>query len=493
MGASRIQVGLGERGALISGIRESTHGSGGIPVGKGRLGRAKNCKAAEEDAETEDSGKEKAKNYEGVPTTVGHIKGSSTSVGRTQGMLRDVERDTWPSARAHPRVPRMRVLAVLERLASAGTEWQAVHVLRGLAERGHTVHLASLEPPPDGSDVRPLTSSLDAAGVTRHELGVSHRWHLAQGAQALGRLSRRHNIDIVHGRLYFAGLHAAASRVFAPKAKRVVSFHNVIYDYPNQRLTDHARKRIEATVVGWGADALAAVSSSAASSYSKHLGFSNIEVVPNSVPAADIDPVPSDRALTAARYGLDPSRSWILCPARFVFEKGHRHLVEAMGRLHAQGLDAQLLCVGRGPLEGELRAQVEALRLAEVVFVSDREVSRAEVLELMGAADIVALPSLFEGFPNAAAEAMAKAKPLLGTSIGGLQDLVEHGQSGWLVPPADVAALAAGLEALLEDHDLRLRLGQAGRARVEREFSLERVVTAWESLYRRTLGDSYRA
>ncbi len=98
--------------------------------------------------------------------------------------------------------------------------------------------------------------------------------------------------------------------------------------------------------------------------------------------------------------------------------------------------------------------------------------------------DVFAMPSHEEGWGVAAAEASATGIPVVATRFGGIPEIVVDGQTGLLVPPSDPSALAAAIRRLAGDRDLRLALGQAGRARVESLFSWQRCVDLMESLYR---------
>ena len=107
---------------------------------------------------------------------------------------------------------------------------------------------------------------------------------------------------------------------------------------------------------------------------------------------------------------------------------------------------------------------------------------------LLGAADVLVLASLWEGMPNVVLEAMAARRAVVATAVEGSEDLVTPGQTGWLVPPHDPPALGQALLEAASDPARRRRYGAAGRARVEAEFSLECMVTAYERLWAGLLG-----
>ena len=112
---------------------------------------------------------------------------------------------------------------------------------------------------------------------------------------------------------------------------------------------------------------------------------------------------------------------------------------------------------------------------------------RDDVPDLLAAADVFAMPSRREGLGIAALEAMGHGLAVVASAVGGLGQAVVDGETGLLVPPDDVVALAKALESLLGDADLRGRLGCAGPLRVEEHFAPEPMVAAYEGLYRRVL------
>jgi glycosyltransferase involved in cell wall biosynthesis len=111
--------------------------------------------------------------------------------------------------------------------------------------------------------------------------------------------------------------------------------------------------------------------------------------------------------------------------------------------------------------------------------------ARADVPDLLARSDVFVLSSRSEGFPVSVLEAMAAGLPVVATDVGGVGEAVEDGETGFLIPAADSEALAAALERLLVDGELRRRLGAAGRARALRLFDVSRYRAAYEELYRR--------
>jgi glycosyltransferase involved in cell wall biosynthesis len=182
--------------------------------------------------------------------------------------------------------------------------------------------------------------------------------------------------------------------------------------------------------------------------------------------AGDVRVIPSGVDLPA-EVGEEAEPPEVLYAGRLSAEKGVLDLVEA-----ADGIP--LVVAGDGPL----RERVPAAR---------GFVPHDELQELYARAAVVACPSHREGFGVACLEAMAHGRPVVAGDVGGLRDLVVDGETGYLVPPRDVAALRDALRRLLDDSDLRRRLGEAGRERAGRHFSWDTVTAATLAVYEEAL------
>jgi glycosyltransferase involved in cell wall biosynthesis len=166
----------------------------------------------------------------------------------------------------------------------------------------------------------------------------------------------------------------------------------------------------------------------------------------------------------------------VLTPARLHEQKGHACLLAAA----AQVPDATFVLAGDGPLRQQLEAQARELGVAErCLFLGQR----SDVPELLAAADLLVLPSLYEGLPISLLEAMAAERPIVATAIGGTIEAVAHEVNGLLVPPRDPAALAAAIRRVRADPALAQRLAAAGRERVEREFSSQAMARGVMQVY----------
>lgn len=165
--------------------------------------------------------------------------------------------------------------------------------------------------------------------------------------------------------------------------------------------------------------------------------------------------------------------------ARLAASKNHALLLEAFRRLQARRAEARLLIVGSGPLESALRAQAETMAPGIVKFAG----TRTDIGAIMAASDVVVLCSEGETFGKVLVEAMASAKPVIGTAVDGIPEVIVDGQTGILVPPGDCSALAEAMETLLADRELAARMGRAGQARAQERFDVRRSVEQLQRIY----------
>jgi glycosyltransferase involved in cell wall biosynthesis len=149
--------------------------------------------------------------------------------------------------------------------------------------------------------------------------------------------------------------------------------------------------------------------------------------------------------------------------------------------LKQRGLEFLVQIIGNGPLSGSLKEQTEVLGLAErVQFLGFRD----DVARLLNSSTFLVHTSDSEGCPNAIMEAMACGRPVVGTDVGDIPWLVDDGQTGFVTRRGDDAKLVERMANLIADRDLCQRMGEAGRAKAEREFGLDRLVSETFAAYK---------
>jgi sugar transferase (PEP-CTERM/EpsH1 system associated) len=203
-----------------------------------------------------------------------------------------------------------------------------------------------------------------------------------------------------------------------------------------------------------------------------------VSVILNGVDTDKFYPGDADRLRGV--LGISASDCIIGCVGRLDPIKNHQLLMKAFPRLsHPRQL--HLVFLGDGPERDRLSALRESLPCRDSIHLLGQRDDVADILRTM---DIFVLPSRSEGMCNALLEAMATGLPIVATAVGGNTELVQDGFNGLLVPPNDENNMVNVLNYLLEDvSGIRKRLGLNARQRAEREFSLHRMVRAYESLY----------
>lgn len=345
-----------------------------------------------------------------------------------------------------------RVLHYVDSEVFGGSEEAALHLMASLDRRRWEAVL--LHHPDPG--VSRLVDGARQAGIRTHAVARVTPGHRLAGVWRLRRAIRADRPVVFHAHLSwpFACKHGVMAAWLA-RVPAIVgtaqlylppdgSLHPRIMLRPLRRIlavSDEVRRRYEREL---------------------HVPAGRLAVVRNAIrvpPRGQPADLPRRAALVRGRPDYV-----VLTAARLHPQKGHAYLLAAA----AQVPDATFVFAGDGPLRAELEAHARDLGVADrVLFLGER----ADVPELLTAVDLVVLPSLFEGLPVSVLEAMAAERPVIATAIGGTDEAVTHERSGLLVPPRNPEALASAIRRLRSDPEFARRLAQAGRERVEREFS----------------------
>jgi glycosyltransferase involved in cell wall biosynthesis len=204
-------------------------------------------------------------------------------------------------------------------------------------------------------------------------------------------------------------------------------------------------------------------------------------VVPNGI---TIRTTRHKRAPTRAQLGLSNTVPIVLTVARLTEQKGHSTLIDAVPRVLERMPECRFLLVGTGPLENAIRAAVLRHGIeTSVSFLGYRE----DVPHLMAAADLLVLPSRFEGLPLVVLEAMAAGLPVIATRVCGTDQAIVNRVTGVLIPPDDPVDLAKAITELLSCAAERKRLAAGGRARVCEHFNGADMASTTLEIYRSLL------
>ena len=373
---------------------------------------------------------------------------------------------------------RVKLLLAESGRAVGGTERVVWELATRLPPTRFEVHVW-LSPDPG---VDELAGALEARAVAVHRVPeVDSRWDW-KGMLAIWRRLRALRPDVLHVHHVrpAADRYLSALAGFAGVPGVVVTEHVVARAHsPSQR----ALKRRELEE----ASAVTAVCGAIADALVAEYGIDRalVRIVGNGA-----DPPDDGAEAAAAReirqaFGARPDRPLFVCAARLEEQKGHAVLLEALAALREDGADFALALAGSGSLRETLEARSRALGLeAQVRFLGTVD----EPGPLLAAADAVVLPSLWEGLPLTLLEAMARARPVVASAVGGIPEVVEDGVSGLLVPPGRADALAEALGRVAR-HPLRAEsLGAAAAERVRADFTWPKVVERFEAVYDEVLG-----
>lgn len=366
------------------------------------------------------------------------------------------------------RTPRIRIMHILHRLATGGTEKNVRKLLEGLDAGAFDQTVCTVVPEVELS-------------VGNARVVTLARPHLKPGflVPHFYRLFRRERPDVVHSRNW--------GTMEAVVAARLAGVPAVIHSEHGRDLQTMGRqpwrRRVFRRACYRWADRVFAVSQELADFYSAQLGIpvERLEVVPNGVNTAEFRPCPEWRIEFRRRLGVGPETLVVGAVSRLDPVKDHLTLLRAAELAVASGVDLCLVIVGDGicrpALQRELAARPGLAGRARFIG----EVNN--VAEWLNSFDVFALPSLSEGMSNTLLEAMAVGVPPLATRVGGNSEVIEDGFSGVQFNPGDYQSLATCLQKMASAPEWRLQLGENSRRRVAARFSLARMMQAYSQMY----------
>ncbi len=342
-----------------------------------------------------------------------------------------------------------------------GGPQQVVYLARALQDMGH-----------DNLIVCPPGSGIDNAA---REAGIPVRNLFCAGdldlpfAYRLTQFIGRTNPDIVHchsrrGADVLGGLAASFADVPAVVSRRV--------DNTEMRVVAALRYRPFKKVI--------AISQAVARELRERgVEEERLAIIRSAVDTARFDQG-GDCAAFRREYGVPDGALLIAAAGQLIPRKGHRYLLQAAAGLAADHDDFRVLIFGDGYLHNQLQAQAEALGIADVVTLAG---FREDLDDYVGCFDIFVHPALAEGLGVAALKAAAAGVPVVGFEAGGLSEAVVNDETGMLVAPEDGEALCKTIARMLHDERLRTRLGQAGKKRMQNDFSIATMAQKHVELY----------
>ena len=365
----------------------------------------------------------------------------------------------------------IRVLLVIPTLVRGGAEKQLVLLAKGLPRGEFDVHVCVL------THTGPLEADLQAAGIPVTHIGK--RWKLDPLAYwRLKREIERLRPDIVHTWLFAANSYGRQAALSAG-VKHVVAGERCVDPWKTavQLVIDrYLARRTERIVTN---------STGVVEFYaSKGLPREKFEIIPNGIEPLT-DGVPVARSELLDELGLPANARLIGSVGRLWPQKRIKDLIWATDLLKCVRDDAHLLILGDGPQRWRLeRYSAQCGNQDKVHFLGER----GDVPRILPHLDCLWMASGYEGQSNAILETMRAGVPVVASDIPGNRDLVVPEETGFLVNVGDRGAFASKAQVLLDDASLRQRLGDAGRARIERQFTVGQMVQRHAELYRSLVG-----
>jgi len=370
-----------------------------------------------------------------------------------------------------------RILVLVPSLTAGGAERMVVNLLRELDRSAWRPVLATFTGELDYTDEMP-------DDVRRFELGKSSRLDNLTVVFRLARLIRRMQPDLIFTRIYFCGLVAFFARRLARNCAPIVAaidttLSRAIQDEPLLRV----RRPITAAVLR-RLERVVAISGACRADLVEYFGVPP-EKCPMIYNGVDVSRIRELMEEPLCEPEWDTEVPMFVSVGRLTRAKNYPLLIRAFARVR-QTHGAQLLILGEGEERERLERLVRDLDLEDAVSMPG---FRANPFKYIRAASAFVMSSDWEGLPMVLIEAMACGAPIISTRYEtGAEELVEHGENGLLVPRGDTEALAGAMERVIDDPNLRARLGRGAEDRAW-QFDNARVVGKYEEVFRDALAE----
>ncbi|MFZ5892886.1 MAG: glycosyltransferase [Myxococcota bacterium] len=294
----------------------------------------------------------------------------------------------------------------------------------------------------------------------------------------LARWFRKEDVKVVHTHLFTADSYGrVAARLAGVPAVFSTAHNTVVCEGKPQKAVHWALSWISTRVVACSEEVGRVMRSQ------DHLPASRLTVIANGI---DIDRFKGANGEGVRQeFSVPDGMPLIGVVGRLHPAKGHTDLLAAMAQLKKEGIAPKCLIIGSGEIRAQLEEEMRALGLEDhVVFTGQRK----DVPRILAALDVLAMPSRWEGLPIALLEAMSMSLPIVATRVSGIPDVIQDGENGLLVHPAQPTELAGALRRVLTDPALREKLGKNALKTLKQHYDVTRTGRAYEALYAQALG-----
>ena len=368
----------------------------------------------------------------------------------------------------------IRVMHLLHTVAYGGVETVILNWIRDMDQSSFRVDLACFANP--GATEQPFLDAAKEYGHTPPTIPWNRRKPIFKASRAVAQMVRDHQIDILHTHNTYADCVGAVVR-------RMTGVKTLTTLYV---LAD----------LGWKRNLLRSINLRAIRSFdaiTAHCQETYDHAIRLGIPAnrmrtlisgfkgAPVDLPADERSQSRISQGISDETVLLAYLARFYPEKAHSRLLRTFYRIHERAPQTHLWLVGVGPLEDEIRRECTELGLDDAVTFKGFS---DDLPRLISEIDIQVHPSDMEGIPLALCSGLAAGAPLVCTDVGGVAEVIKNERTGLLVQHGDDEAFIQAVMRLIDDTDLRTKLGNGARAFIRDEFSLEKAVADLEQTYR---------
>jgi glycosyltransferase involved in cell wall biosynthesis len=360
-----------------------------------------------------------------------------------------------------------RILLLSTSLGMGGADRQILYLARALIAHDYDVRLVSMTP------LGEMGQLALAEGVPIIDLGMQRGRADRHAFQRLVTLLREWQPHVLTTFMYHANL-------LGRLAGRWAGVPLIVTSIRSERNGSASRDWLM-RLTNWMDHCYTTNSQQVADALGKRglLRREKLRVIPNGVDIAALSASADERLRVRGELGLPESEFLWLAIGRLLPQKDYPTLLQAFQPL--AGAPARLLIAGRGPLLGDLEQQAAQFGIAaQVTFLG----VRYDIAALLAAADGFVLSSAWEGMPNVVMEALAAARPVIATQVGGVAELVHTGKSGFLVPARAPLALTHAMQQLMSlPLEQRQEMGRRGRDHVAANYSLGAMADRWMALF----------
>jgi glycosyltransferase involved in cell wall biosynthesis len=362
----------------------------------------------------------------------------------------------------------LRIIVITNRFGDIGTNPQLTRLALHLKRTGHDVRAVSLAPP--GS----IRTMFMEAGIGMELVDARRRGSFLPVVWQLASLFRRRRPDAIVAFLYETIVPTRLAARLASTPVVISSIRNEYFGKRYREIVIRATERLSAaTVVNSQRVAESLIRRRIARPQ-------DLVVIPNGIDASRFGHSKELRESTRDALGLGNNEFVWLALGRLAAQKAYPTLLGAFVQVLEDVPHSKLLIAGQGPLRAEIESLIRRSYLETSVSLLG---FRNDVAALLAAADALVVASRYEGMPNVVMEALASERPVVGTDVGGMPELVKEGVNGYLVPASDPHVLASAMTKLaLAPHEQRLEMGTRGRALVGELCDLDRVMGSWTRL-----------